>query len=760
MASIHADFQKRLDRALDSPDLELALTRALPNFRDKRNATLGDGHFAERQRRLAAIKQDCIDRLPELVEQFTAEATKVGCVVHSARDAAEARAIVARLAAERRVKLVVKSKTMVAEEIGLNPYLEERGIQVVETDLGEWIIQLAHEHPSHILAPALHKTREQIAALLGQVSGQDLSQATPEQLVAVARQHLRQSFINADMGITGANIAIASTGTIVLVTNEGNGRLVSTLPPIHVAVVGVEKIVPSLDEATEVLKLLAPSATGQKLSVYTSFTTGPSRSADIELSLAIGVHGPREVHIVLVDNGRWQMRDDPEFREALRCIRCGACANVCPPYQVVGGHVFGHVYTGPIGLVVTPFHHGMEHAVEPQALCVSCNACETVCPVGIPLARMILDLRRRKVADHGLPWLKRAAIDALAEPDRFASLTRLGALLQAPMTATANGDGAGTGDATAPAPAGPVRRFVQNPLLRTLTPLRSQLRWRSLPALASPPLHERFERAKGSFTPPRLIPGSQVSGKRIAYFAGCMTDRLYPEMGEAVVRVLRALGCDVFFPPAQSCCGLPAINSGDGPHALTMVQQTIEAIDQVQADFVLSGSASCVVSMLQDYPRLLADQPGWRLRAERLAERVIDFTGFVAREARLPAGALADGPVWTVTVHDSCQSHNCLGLQAEPRYLLQQVLGHTVVEMTESSMCCGFGGSFSFEQPRVAERIVRRKLTHVDQTGAPVVVTDNPGCIMHLRGAVNASHRPQRVLHLAEVIDARLRPPG
>ncbi len=737
MPTTHASFQKRLDAALRSPDLEVALSRALPRLRDGRVARLEGTNFPERQRRLAELKARCIAQLPELVERFVDEATKVGCVVHRAATADDARRIVGDLAQQRQVKLVVKSKTMVAEEIGLNPYLEALGIKVVETDLGEWIIQLANEHPSHILAPALHKTREQIADLIGKATGRPLAGASNEEIVAAARQHLRQSFINADMGITGANIAIAETGTLVLVTNEGNGRLVMTLPPIHVALVGVEKIVPSLDEATEILKLLAPSATGQKMSVYTSFTTGPSRSADIENSLTVGVHGPKEVHIVLVDNGRWKMREDPEFREALQCIRCGACANVCPPYQTVGGHVFGHVYTGPIGIVVTPFHHGMENAADPQALCVSCNACETVCPVGIPLARMILDVRRRKVDQDGLPWLKRTAIQAMADPEGFSSKTHLGSILQKPVT------GGG--------------RFVQGAVLRRLPLLKDLLSWRSLPALADVSLHDRFAQSTGKFKPVRVIPGSAAAGKRIAYFSGCITDRLYPEMGEAVVRVLRALGCDVFFPPAQSCCGLPAINAGDGKLALVMMRQTIEALENVQADFILSASASCAVSMLQDYPRLLADEPAWLERARRLAERVIDFTTFVDREADLPSGLLVGNQPLTVTVHDSCQSHNCLGLKDEPRRILRDVLGYSIVEMTDSSACCGFGGTFSFEHPRVAERIGRRKIKNIDSTGASIVVTDNPGCIMHLRGIAHASGRTVQVLHLAEVIDQALR---
>src|SRR5581483_11089368 len=191
----------------------------------------------------------------------------------------------------------------------------------------------------------------------------------------------------ADLGITGANIGIASTGTMVLVTNEGNADLVTTLPPVHVAVIGVEKIVPSLDEATEILKVLARNATGQKFSTYVNMITGPSRTGDIEGHLAIGIHGPIEHHIVLLDNGRWKAREDPDLRDALRCIRCGACANVCPPYNVVGGQAFGYIYTGPIGLVLTALHHGLDQAGPPNSLCASCNACEQICPVAIPIPR-------------------------------------------------------------------------------------------------------------------------------------------------------------------------------------------------------------------------------------------------------------------------------------------------------------------------------------------------------------------------------------
>src|SRR5437762_12398850 len=350
-------FRRKLDRALGSDRLRVALQRDMPALRDD----------------LTKRKRRAIDDLPALIDRFTREAEAVGAKVYRASDAAEARRVVAAICRAKKAKLVVKSKSMATEEIELNEHLASQGVTAVETDLGEWIIQLAGEKPSHLIAPAIHKTREEIAALFSKVVGHAVD-SDPAALVAVARERLRDSFLRADIGITGGNVLIADTGTLVLVTNEGNADLATTLPPVHIAVVGIEKIVPSLDDAVAVLKLLARSATGQKISTYTQFITGPSRSADIELKTEIGVHGPKELHFVLIDNGRTAMREDPTFREALSCIRCGACSNVCPSYQVVGGHVFGHIYTGPIGLVVSPFHHGIDSVAYEQNMCMGCNA--------------------------------------------------------------------------------------------------------------------------------------------------------------------------------------------------------------------------------------------------------------------------------------------------------------------------------------------------------------------------------------------------
>ena len=742
--SAREPFKKRLKQTLDNDDIPVALRRGLSALKERRDTRFAPEAFAQVQERLGAMKAEAIERLPQLVEQFTAEAQAVGAQVHMAGTIADAQRIIGEIAQVNGTRLAVKSKSMATEEIELNGYLEGLGIEVVETDLGEWIIQLAKEHPSHLIAPAIHMTRERVAALFSEVGGELLPPDT-QALVKFARRKLREKFLAADLGITGANIGIASTGTIVIVTNEGNGRLVSTLPPVHIAVLGIDKIVPTLDEATEILKVLAPNATGQKFSTYVSMTTGPSRTGDIEGELAIGVHGPLEMHIVLLDNGRWKTREDPDLRDALRCIRCGACANVCPPYSVVGGHAFGHIYTGPIGLVLTAMHHGLDAAGPPDTLCASCNACETICPVGIPIPRQIIDVRQRYVAEHGLSMKKRAAVAALGN----GALQGLGRIAQAP--------------------------FVKDGHLRWAPFLGDQLSWRRLPALAGRPFRKRNVLAEPA--PPR-IPGSQVAGTRVAYFPACLTDQMEPETGEAAVRVLRALGCSVTIPDGWTCCGLVAANAGDAAAAKPLLKKTIASLEADDAPLIVTTSTSCAVMLTDDAQHLLRDEPDWRARAARLAERIVDFARFVDRHARLPEGALAPegcrewgvgsgeggshSPLPTpyslpsVTYHDPCQSANVLGLGAEARRILQDVCGIEVREMAESSVCCGFGGTFSLEHAAVAKQILARKMANIAATGAPEVVMDNPGCLMHIRGGLCAAGRPERASHLAEIMAARL----
>lgn len=721
MAAARPPFKVRLKEGLANDQMREALDRAFVSFRRRREGAFAPGEFEATQRALGERRAAGIDRLPELVEKFKAAAEAAGARVYLAADAEEAREIVGRVCREHGARLVVKSKSMATEEVELNPYLEGLGIRVVETDLGEWIVQLAGEHPSHLIAPAVHWTRERVAELFAEKLGESVPPEVTE-LVKVARRRLRQAFIEADVGITGANIAIAESGTIVVVTNEGNDRLVATLPPVHIAVVGIDKIVPTLDDALEILKVLPRNATGQKLTSYVSFITGPSRTGDIELTLTTGVHGPGEVHIVLLDNGRLAMREDPDFRDALRCIRCAACANVCPANLNLGGHAFGYIYTGPIGIVLTAWHHGLAEAEGPQSLCLSCNACETVCPVGIPIPRQILELRTRLAEKKGLKFPKGFVLRQLADPGRFDAAMRLGRVLQKP--------------------------FVRNGYIRAVPFGAGLVGWRPLPKLADRFLREVFDR----FEPgPTVFPESGAVGLRVAYFPGCITDRLYPEMGLAAARVLAATGARVVFGQPVPCCGLVAWNSGDRADARRMAKATVEALERVDADYFVSTSTSCLGCVVQDYPYILRDEPEWAERARRVGAKFIDFISFLLRVAQLPPGSFRPR-VTRVAYHDACQTYNALGLRQEPREVLTRLAGVEVAELRDRGMCCGFGGTFSLDYPEASRLILKRKLDQIAATGAHTVITDNPGCIVQIRGGAVAQGLPWRVLHIAEFL--------
>jgi iron-sulfur cluster protein len=718
---IEPSFAERYEKALTSPRLARNVTTYQRNWRTNRNAAMDEVSFEELKTSLKAAKDRVLDDLDGYIAQFVEAATRNGAIVHHARDAQAANELVRQIASDRDINLIVKSKSMVTEEIELNHYLEKFDIEAVETDLGEWIIQKAGQRPSHIVGPALHMGREDVGELLNDKLGITVSRTDiPDQVHAI-RDEIRPKFFEAGMGMTGANALIAETGTVMMATNEGNGRLSSSAPACHVVMAGIEKLIPTWDDAVTQMRLLARSGTGQRMTVYTTFISGPTPG--------------HEMHIILVDNGRRAMRDREEFRDALRCIRCGACANVCPPYSEVGGHVFGHIYTGAIGLVVTPFLNSLDDIAKPQSLCLSCNACETVCPVDIPLPRQILDVRKMVVEQKGLVPAKRVVMSLYSRQSTFALATRIGSRLQKPLQRG---------------------RFIRG---RHLPVLKTQTRWRSMPALPSKALADRVKRFHGSMTAPTAAIPNLAAGKTVALFPGCMTDRVFPEQGESIVTVMRALGVNVLFPDGLHCCGLIANNSGDEPHAKQMAKQTIATLERVPADLIVSGSASCVATLAQDYLHLFRDEPEWFARAEKLSPRVVDFTTFLENVAQIQNGSLVrkSGQREVVTYHDSCQGSNALGLRAEPRRLLKDVMGVEVSELAENTLCCGFGGSFSFEYPQIAERLMNRKLDNAQATGAKTIVTDNQGCIMHLRGGCDAAGRPLEVKHIAELIAERIR---
>jgi L-lactate dehydrogenase complex protein LldF len=708
------EFDDHLRRALDNPQLRTNLTAFQQGWRDARDLATGEIDFATLRQRMKDAKSQVTNDLDRFLTSFRTSAESAGATVHFAADAAQANAIILRLAEARGVSLIAKSKSMVSEEIEFNHVAEAANLRVVETDLGEWLVQIRHERPSHMVMPAVHLSRQEIGSDMSAALGRAVSREDIAEQVHVARDEIREAFFQAGMGITGANALIAESGTVMMVTNEGNGRLCASLPPVHVVLAGIEKLVPSFEVAMTQVRMLARSGTAQRITSYTTFITGPTAG--------------HEMHIVLVDNGRRLMAALPEFEEALHCIRCAACANVCPPYREVGGHAFGHIYTGAIGLVVTAFHHGLGAAAGPQSLCLSCNACETVCPAGIPLPRQILDVRKMVVDEYGIKEPKKAILDLYARPKAANLALKIARRMQRPLFREQR-----------------LLRLKQAPILRR------QTRWRSLPLLADPPLRDRIH-ADGRQAERSPVVPNGLDGKRIAIFPGCMTDNLYPEQGDAIVRSLRALGASVNFPPGLHCCGLPALNSGDAAHGKQMARQTIRALEAAKVDFIVSGSASCVATLTQDYLHLFRDEPTWSKRASALADMVHDFTSLIDRQAALPAGSLAHVEPRVLAYHDSCQGLNALELDQAPRRILSDVLGHEVRDLAERRLCCGFGGSFSFDYPEISERLMNRKLDDAEATGALEVVTDNQGCILQLRGGSDAQGRPLRFRHIAELV--------
>jgi len=687
-----AHFSRRVNRALDDPSLQKALVQAMTGLRARRNAAFESFDFEKGRADLKRRRQANLDRLPELLDQFTARLEAVGGKVHLAKDAAEARSIIGQLCWNAGTSLapgtrmvVTKVKSMAGEEIELNPYLEGLGMEVVETDLGERMVQLTHTHPSHLIAPAIHLTKEDAADVFG-------TEPTVEAIQRHARESLRKKFIDATVGISGANMAIAETGTVVLVTNEGNADLTTTLPPVHIALFGIDKLVATLDDAVAVLRMLPRSGTGQVMTSYVNWITGPSRSADIEQSLTIGVHGPREMHCVILDNGREKMLADPIFRDAMTCIRCGACSNACPPFMAVSGHQFGHIYNGPIGLVLTPFHHGLEAADLPNTLCVQCNACQEICPVDIPLPRQILEHRRA-----GRKSLRKKAVLGVWERPKLADRLMRTA---APFSALAPGT----------------------------------------PRLARSPYRDQVQT-------------SAVDGEPLTIFASCLVDRMWPRAGVALERIAAAAGFKVGFPKDQWCCGLIAANAGEFKAGAALSEQTTAALRDSKG-LIVTPSASC-------FGAYTMDAAGWgAIEDETVRSRFRDSTRFALQllEAR-PNLVDNDRMSLKIAYHDSCQTLRQLGLKSEPRRVLE-LAGYEVVDIPDIANCCGFGGSFSLEWPRVADRLAEWKLDAIAKTGCAVVASDNPGCLMHVAAAARKRHLNLRVAHVLELVAEHLGQPA
>lgn len=713
MSSAFMDYRRELARLLADPVLSRALEHfaaAYPSSRDAAFAALDRSGLIKE---VSALRLDAAARLDKLMQSFRSRAEAGGARVRAAEDAVEAGDVVAAVARERGARKIVKSKSMTSEEIGLNKRLESEGLDVVETDLGEWILQLRGEGPTHMVMPAIHLTREQVAELFTQVTGvkQPADIAT---LVAVARKELRRAFFAADMAITGANFALASTGAMAMVTNEGNGRMVATLPPTHLALFGLDKLLPNLAAALKVLRVLPRSATGQAITTYVSWFSAP-------VPCASAPRGHKALYAVVLDNGRSALAKDPVLSKVLSCVRCGSCANVCPVFRMVGGHGFGHIYVGPVGVILTHAYHDAKRGELLAANCLQCGRCAEACPAGIDLPGLIRELRTRKRASQGAGLAGSLASAVLQRPNLFHGALRMAR----PMLRLAS--------------RGPEQCAT---LPRFLDPARDV---RALPAPRSKPFRDQ---AKG------VLPDPARPRARVLLFGGCVPDYLFPDQLVAAAQLAGSCNVALAYPQSQSCCGLPLAVKGDAKGASRLAKAVLRLFDPAECDAVLTLCPSCAQHLRHGIPALVRDTP-LEDRALALADRVVDLGTFLARVCGLSQAHLLAEEL-PVAYHAPCHLRGVAGGPEESKEILSMA-GLTPVPYAGEDLCCGFGGSYGLDFPMMSGAMLGRKLAGVGKSEAQAVVTDCPGCVLQLRGGAARHKLGLPVLHLAEILASRLR---
>jgi L-lactate dehydrogenase complex protein LldF len=702
------EFKESINKAINNANLTGALGKFSEAYKVNRAKAYEGIDFEELRGRIADLKGYAAAHLDQLSDEFTRNAEAAGATVFRTKDPAKVREYILKVAQDNGVKTVIKSKSMATEEIHLNQYLEKAGIEVGETDLGEWIIQLAGQTPSHMVMPAIHMTKEEVSDLFSKEVNERLTSDIPR-LVKVAREKLRPTFLAADMGISGGNIAVAETGSIVLMTNEGNARLVTSLPKIHIALVGIEKLIEKYADVATILKALPRSPTAQLLTSYVSIITGQTPNSDGSM---------KDMHIILMDNRRSEMAADPKFKQALQCIRCASCLNVCPIFRLVGGHVFGKVYTGGIGTILTAWFDELKKSEDIQGLCIQCGACIDVCPGKIDIPDLIMEIRRRLVQDQGLPLLQKTIYAVVNNRKLFHGMLRAASIAGKPFTSG---------------------KFVRHlPLF-----LADLTDGRSLPAIAAEPFRDRFKK----IVQPKLK-------EKAAFYAGCLIDFAYPEMGESLVKILNKGGIEVIFPEDQTCCGAPARYNGAYEVAASNAVDNIKALLREDVTYVVSACPTCTVALDREFISTFESlgQKEWLPHAKILAAKTIDLSTLVTKLVAAGRLTLKEGQkLGKITYHDSCHLKRTLKVSEQPRELLQSV-GYELAEMFECDTCCGMGGSYSMKLPEISAPILQRKLRNIKETGASLVAMDCPGCVMQIRGGMDQDGAAVSVRHTVEIL--------
>lgn len=709
-------YKKQLKEALADKFLRSALDNFNTAYRENRPAVYEGIDFEGLKNEIAAGKDAALPHLVEMFEKFKAKAEAAGAKVHTAKNAREANKIIAAIAKENRVKKIIKAKSMTAEETFLNDHLEKEGFTVTETDLGEWIIQLRREGPSHMVMPAIHLSRYQVGDLFAEVTREKQESGNIDKLVKVARKQLRPAYLEADMGISGANFAIAESGALGLVTNEGNMRLVTTLPGVHVALVGYDKLIPDLKSMLRIIKVLPRNATGQAITSYVTWIKGA-----VECAASPG--GRKKMHIVFLDNGRLALARDPVFSESLRCIRCGACANVCPIYSKVGGHKYGHVYIGAIGLILTLFYHGKENGRAIVRNCINCQACREVCPVDIDLPYLIKKTHRMILHQEGKKPVKNFLLSTVMKNRKlFHFILRKAYLAQKPLA-------------------------KREPMIRHLPHFFGKEHgFRSVPVISKTPFRDQWQQIRPQVVGPKY---------KIALFVGCAIDFIYPEQAGALLKLLKGRGVQVEFPMDQSCCGLPLLAAAEEETAKDVALLNLRAMRSENYDYILTLCASCGSHLKHNYLKMFKSDPDAPKNLKQFTDKIIDFSSFMANVLDISAKEFKAVPE-KVAYHSPC--HLCRGLQVteEPRRLIE-IAGYEYVPSKDEDVCCGFGGSYSVDFPEISAEILKKKLDNVQDSDARLLVTDCPGCVIQLRGGMDKRKNKIQVKHIAEIVAEALK---
>ncbi|WP_418490482.1 L-lactate dehydrogenase (quinone) large subunit LdhH [Frisingicoccus sp.] len=706
-------LKQEIRAALDNTTLARTLGTFCKTYPAKREKAYEGVDFEATRNKISEVKRYAADHVDEMIADFTKNCEARGGHVIVAKSKTEAMEKIRALVKEKNVKTIVKSKSMASEELHFNKVLTEDGVLVQETDLGEFIIALEGNTPVHMVMPALHLNKEEVADLFTDYTKVKNAPIIAEE-VKTARKVMREKFCTADMGVSGANVAVADTGTVFTMSNEGNGRMVGALPKIHLYIFGIEKFVKSISDARWIFKALPRNGTGQRIASYVSMYSG---ATEVVTDKENDTKEKKEFYAVILDEpGRRAILEEPEFRQVFECIRCGACLDVCPAFALVGGHVYGSkVYTGGIGIMLTHFLIDEDRASEIQSLCLQCGRCKEVCGGGLQITDMIRKIRERNAKEHPNA-IHKFALDAVSDRKLFHSMLRIASVAQAPFT-------------------------KGQPMIRHLPMFLSGLtEGRSFPNIAQVPLRDVFPTIEQDVPNPK--------GK-IALFAGCLLDFVYTDLARDVVADLNSIGYLVEMPLGQACCGCPASTMGDVDNARKEAEINIEGMEAEKYDYVVSACPSCT-HQLRDYQNFFEEGTEMYKRAVELGSKTFDFCKLFYDLGGCEESG--DGKAVKITYHDSCHLCRSLRVTQEQRELLKNTKGVELVEMEEHDNCCGFGGTYSVLYPDIATPILEKKIANIQATGADVVAVDCPGCMMQIRGGLDARGLDIKVKHTAEII--------